>query len=251
MGNSQTVQTKLHWSAVDRNWNDVSLRLSKPKGIAEAHIKNSYGDLPLHLACYTGTAPPEIIRALLEACPGTSRVRNKYGRDPIEIAVLNYSRTRNAQLRAEVLAILMLHGSAEAQIVSTTINDTFLPSFVQEPPAHLYRASGNCVVCMERVADIAVLPCGHTCLCEECAVMVLRKGLCPIARCKVTDLYRLPLSGDGDDATATSTSTSNATDNGGLKCATVLPCISIGHRCQEVDASVRAANQVDSCGIQA
>jgi hypothetical protein len=39
-----------------------------------------------------------------------------------------------------------------------------------------------CVVCLERQADYALLPCGHKCVCEEDAAVTCRQGrsTCPV-----------------------------------------------------------------------
>ena len=48
--------------------------------------------------------------------------------------------------------------------------------------------SGKCVVCMDRAARIAMLPCGHLCCCEDCA-----RGLaqCPVCRTPVQTTQRI------------------------------------------------------------
>ena len=49
-------------------------------------------------------------------------------------------------------------------------------------------ADGECVVCLERQAQVAVIPCGHVCLCAECAQ---QQGLCPICRSHICGRLRL------------------------------------------------------------
>lgn len=50
----------------------------------------------------------------------------------------------------------------------------------ERPPA----AEVECVVCQDRVAERAVVPCGHHCLCDKCAVQLMSKGggKCPLCR---------------------------------------------------------------------
>lgn len=36
-----------------------------------------------------------------------------------------------------------------------------------------------CVVCLDRTATHAVIPCGHRCVCEECETLV---STCPMCR---------------------------------------------------------------------
>ena len=45
-----------------------------------------------------------------------------------------------------------------------------------------------CVVCMERPATIALLPCGHLCACKEDAGLL---NLCPICRAPVQNRQRI------------------------------------------------------------
>ena len=40
----------------------------------------------------------------------------------------------------------------------------------------------NCVVCMDNKKDHAVVPCGHRCICGECAADVQESGKCPMCR---------------------------------------------------------------------
>jgi hypothetical protein len=39
-----------------------------------------------------------------------------------------------------------------------------------------------CVVCLERQADYALLPCGHKCVCESDAAAMCRQRTCPVCR---------------------------------------------------------------------
>jgi hypothetical protein len=177
--------------------------------IIESILKFSLegGDLPIHLACYTGNAPPDILRALLDAYPDSLRMPNKMGRDPLELASINYH--LDHPHRAEVLFLLRWYcpgrsssntfdenGDDSIQHDTTLIDgETLLPAdiFSQSPPEQLYMTSTVCVACMEKPSNIAILPCGHICLCRECvcSTRVLRCGKCPVGRCEVIGLYRL------------------------------------------------------------
>ncbi len=174
------------------------------------------GDLPLHLACYTGNAPPDVLRALIDAYPISLLMPNKLGRDPLELASINYH--VDHPYRAEVLFLLRWHrpGHSSSNPLDEMIGDdtqhqhrgistTFanyevlLPAdiFSQTPPNNMYMASTVCVACMENPSNIAILPCGHICLCRTCvcSTSVLRCGKCPVGRCEVVGLYRLEDSG--------------------------------------------------------
>jgi len=53
--------------------------------------------------------------------------------------------------------------------------------------------TGECSVCMEREPNAALYPCGHMCMCYECAISVqkLRGALCPICRQPIIDILRI------------------------------------------------------------
>jgi hypothetical protein len=191
-------QTKMHWAVLSQDWERVLRRLQKqPK---EAATSNPYGDHPLHLACYEGQAPPYIIRALISAYPDAVRLENKMGRDPLELASINYR--VGGPHRSELLALLRWHrpGSSPPQ---NNENDNFdneesstFPSyadmFVEQPPLQMYNTSNKCVICLECPASIAMVPCGHVCLCVQCLQpKVMSKGICPIDRCEVVGLYKV------------------------------------------------------------
>ena len=42
-------------------------------------------------------------------------------------------------------------------------------------------SAGKCIVCFE-IATHALTPCGHMCLCDDCASIMVRQGTCPICR---------------------------------------------------------------------
>ena len=194
-------QTKLHWAVLAQDWKRVIRRLSKRP--EEAATPNPFGDYPLHLAAYEGLAPPSIIRALIDAYPDAVRMENKKGRDPLELAVINYR--VDGPHRSEVLALLRWHRPQNSPItlaMRQEMDDSFeneeisLPMyddmFVEHPPSQLYNASPQCVICLEAAANIAMIPCGHVCLCMHCLeTKAMRKGLCPIDRCEVVGLYKV------------------------------------------------------------
>jgi len=97
-----STQTKLHWAVLLEDWEQTLRCLQKVK--YNATIANRYGDYPLHLACYSGTAPPEVIQKLIKACPDAVRMKNKKGYDPLKLAEINYR--RDDPNRKHVLAML-------------------------------------------------------------------------------------------------------------------------------------------------
>jgi len=53
--------------------------------------------------------------------------------------------------------------------------------------------TGECSVCMECEPNAALYPCGHMCMCYNCAMSVtkLRGALCPICRQPIIDILRI------------------------------------------------------------
>jgi hypothetical protein len=194
------TQTKLHFAimrgTMEGEWIHAIRRVEKAP--FEATVANPYGDYPLHLACYSGVAPPELILALIDAYPEALVKENKKGRHPLELAAKNY-RVVDPN-RAQVLALLRWHRPGNSNNSSTALarqrSSDLLNSnnmFGQEPPEHMYSCSALCVVCLEEEAIIAMKPCGHICLCLACVPTTMRKGkgLCPVDRCEVRELYQL------------------------------------------------------------
>ncbi len=48
-----------------------------------------------------------------------------------------------------------------------------------------------CVVCLEKLADFALLPCGHKCVCQDDAAVMCNQGMCPICRTPVHASIRI------------------------------------------------------------
>ena len=192
-------QTKLHWAILAQDWKRVIRRIGKRP--EEVCTSNPYGDFPLHLACYGGQAPPYVIRALIDAYPDAVRMENKKGRDPLELASINYC--SDGPHRSEVLALLRWHRPGSSPTITSVQENIFdneednntmqhADMFVEHPPATMYKTSPLCVICLESQANIAMLPCGHVCLCMHCLqTKVMKKGLCPIDRCEVVGLYKV------------------------------------------------------------
>ena len=59
-------------------------------------------------------------------------------------------------------------------------------SWIQSAEADATHTSGDCVVCHERAAVRAVVPCGHHCLCDDCSATLSSNAplarLCPLCR---------------------------------------------------------------------
>ena len=48
-----------------------------------------------------------------------------------------------------------------------------------------------CVVCLEKQTDFALYPCGHKCVCEEHAMDMCNRGMCPVCRTPVQSHLRI------------------------------------------------------------
>ena len=60
-----------------------------------------------------------------------------------------------------------------------------------EHPIHPAIEEGReCVVCWARTSEIALVPCGHVCLCPSCPPL----SVCPMCRAQVTSSLRVYLS---------------------------------------------------------
>jgi len=52
----------------------------------------------------------------------------------------------------------------------------------------------NCVICLSSLKDTALFPCGHLCVCYECAVRIRfspERNRCPLCRCHVEDCKKI------------------------------------------------------------
>lgn len=54
-------------------------------------------------------------------------------------------------------------------------------------------SGSECVVCMSSQINTAILPCGHACMCHECAGELMREAdaCCPLCRAKMTFVSRI------------------------------------------------------------
>ena len=203
------AQTKLHHKVLQENWGGICRRLQTDNGKRWVRTQNPSGDYPLHLACYGGQTPPMIIRALLAAFPEAIHRTNDLGYQPLALARSNYR--EGHPFREEVLEYLeaystnttnsnehdsRIEGNNNTEEITSTSRTTSLPDNTY------YVTSRICVVCLENKADHAVIPCGHLCLCGDCAqkVMIGRTShnanantsrYCPVGRCAFTSIVQV------------------------------------------------------------
>ncbi|KAJ1482268.1 hypothetical protein T484DRAFT_1952444 [Baffinella frigidus] len=60
------------------------------------------------------------------------------------------------------------------------------------PAAETLEGGGRaCVVCLERLAVMALLPCGHRCVCARCSDGGALRSVCPMCRADVENAVRV------------------------------------------------------------
>jgi hypothetical protein len=78
------------------------------------------------------------------------------------------------------------------QLTEGEVNATRLPLSSRSYQGGETDGRGECVVCWERQAIFAVVPCGHVCLCSEC---LSHQDYCPMCRAQVSSTLRVYFSG--------------------------------------------------------
>ena len=75
-------------------------------------------------------------------------------------------------------------------IVSSTATTTTISSNMSSSPA----TAANCVICQVAASSQAIIPCGHYCLCDDCAttltVGLSESQLCPLCRTRIQSCIR-------------------------------------------------------------
>lgn len=138
-----STQTKLHWAVLQGDWEKTLQCLQKVK--YNATIANPYGDYPLHLACYSGKAPPEVIQKLIKACPDAVMMKNKKGYYPLKLAEINYR--SDDPNRERVLA--MLRTFVDAKLCAKYCDETDTEESIDSnsiPPLFVGKWYGNNIV---------------------------------------------------------------------------------------------------------
>lgn len=206
-------QSKLHHKVLQGNWPSIIKRLQTPAGKKWVRQENPCGDMPLHLACYSGQAPPVVIRALILAYPPALAHKNHFGFVPLQLARVNY-RTGHP-FREEVLEFLevytSIHSTSNVEEQNEASTNQDIPEILQVSSSNLqpdntYQTSSLCVICLENEADHVVIPCGHQCLCGDCAKKVLigtkqknnnhasskpQHKCCPVGRCEIRAIVKV------------------------------------------------------------
>jgi len=154
---------------------------------------------PLHLAC-EAKVPHTIIQILFETDPAASGIRDASGRTALEIAC-SHSWIFNPLWRMRVNKILRDEHHPhrhQLQEPAATPAPHHSPILLDSSPeitdnndddgaADKSKDDGVCVLCWEKKADMALIPCGHVCLCSHCSGQprILNDTLqrkCPVCR---------------------------------------------------------------------
>lgn len=183
--------TKLHWNILSEDWTNVLKRIEKcPQ---ELRIANTHGNLPLHFACYSGNAPTRVIRALVENYPESVNIQNNKRYNPLILARKNYN-TENMDRRNEVIAFLMsrMEGNTDSVPATTNQQKAYIDSSIEYEPTF---KTEQCVVCLSDSIEYSCFPCGHACLCRNCANSMVsderNNNTCPICRSHLEKIIKL------------------------------------------------------------
>jgi len=103
------------------------------------------------------------------------------------------SRRKQAQDDARLLELQTLLAAALEDKAATTIQgqeDPISSSTDKKEMVRLClpRQGSECVICLQAEAMMALMPCGHLCLCEAPACML---KLCPLCRAPVVEVKRI------------------------------------------------------------
>lgn len=178
------------------------------------------GTLPIHMACLN--AMPfndelQTIRHLLWRCPYTLSVRNAYGYVPRACAEMNpYPDMREAiliemscyenrfefyhHLRGQRnsnqggnFGIHDARGSGQQSRNNVTDEIATEGQGTISDERKKQETSKQCVICMEKLVSRVLVPCGHPCLCEDCACNATMNRLqwkCPECRTQTIQIVK-------------------------------------------------------------
>ena len=113
------------------------------------------------------------------------------------LALIRDSDTRDRKDRLVYLGVTdVLHRERVAQELATHADGNSAASSGAA-------ASGACVVCVDQPAEMALLPCGHLCLCKSCCTELMKShtaqtpATCPMCRTDVKAETRIFLASSG------------------------------------------------------
>jgi len=174
----------------------ISLLLAEPNTV---NIRNSNGKTPLHLAKSQEDPNQAIISALQRHPSSFSWFKNSSMRRESDFnffgssgrleprRCINYQKNLSPETR---------HRKLKSCNVSchTGEKSYHIDKCLDEEDNELQRRILTCVICLAKPVTHILYPCGHACLCDECAEKGRLEQLhhtCPIGRCEFIDTIRI------------------------------------------------------------
>ena len=87
---------------------------------------------------------------------------------------------RRAQQESQEWAATVVDAQAEASLSRNASHANLCPA--APAPGAPPPPGGECSVCMDQTNTHVLVPCGHKCVCSDCAELVRLQGACPICR---------------------------------------------------------------------
>lgn len=132
---------------------------------------------PLHYAARYGQLATA--SALLEAGADCT-AQDRSGDTPLDDA----EKRRHLDISTRIREVLL---ATETQVLP--------PASPEERPGPSYHEDKSCAVCMNDTKNMALVPCGHVCLCEACCRAVMSSGSrkCPVCRIGIESTLKVYL----------------------------------------------------------
>ena len=94
--------------------------------------------------------------------------------------------------RVQILDIILANTRQASEGGFTVENGRIVQRGTMGQPEGLKREPSNdlCVICMDEKATHAIVPCGHQCLCLDCAGLVDKCPMCRVAKQSVIKIFR-------------------------------------------------------------
>jgi len=172
-----------------------------PPAVAE-RATQSGAKTPLHLAC-SAAVPVAWIQMLSDINPWARDVLDGHGRTPWETTKastgwwrLFYRRAARKILKHPLVVVAGLEEEPGAEdATAATEGGAYREREPLQNPKYEDGSTENglCVVCWDRCANYAVIPCGHLCLCANCSTENVRhlNGKCPVCTRRIDRTVRI------------------------------------------------------------
>ena len=89
-------------------------------------------------------------------------------------------------------------GAAMTKIIDKTVDKRSYPMLSTVPLVSSNSSMNSspkdvsCIICLQSQRDYAFVPCGHLCICKDCAISVANlDDRCPICRSNATHVMRI------------------------------------------------------------